>query len=37
MPFVQIYLMGARTEEQKRRLIERVSQMVVEAAAARHW
>ncbi|MCC6867995.1 MAG: 4-oxalocrotonate tautomerase family protein [Burkholderiales bacterium] len=34
MPFAQIYLMEGRTEEQKRAVIEKVSQALVEATGA---
>jgi len=34
MPFAQIYLIEGRTEEQKRALIEKVTQAIVEAVNA---
>lgn len=34
MPFVQIYLLEGRTEEQKRAVIEKVTQAMVEAVDA---
>jgi 4-oxalocrotonate tautomerase len=34
MPFVQIYLMEGRTEDQKRAVIEKVTAAVVEAVGA---
>jgi 4-oxalocrotonate tautomerase len=34
MPFAQIYLMEGRTEEQKRAVIEKVTQALVEAVGA---
>jgi 4-oxalocrotonate tautomerase len=34
MPFAQIYLMEGRTEEQKRAVIEKVTQALVEAVDA---
>jgi 4-oxalocrotonate tautomerase len=34
MPFVQIYIIEGRTEEQKRMVIEKVTQAMVEAADA---
>ncbi len=35
MPHVQITLLGGRTEEQKRRVAERVTQVLVEEADAK--
>jgi len=34
MPFAQIYLMEGRTEDQKRAVIEKVTQALVEAVGA---
>ncbi len=34
MPFAQIYLMEGRTEEQKRAVIEKVTQALVDAVGA---
>lgn len=34
MPFAQIYLLDGRTEEQKRALIEKVTQAIVDAVAS---
>ena len=34
MPFAQIYLMEGRTEEQKRAVIEKVTEALVEAVGA---
>jgi 4-oxalocrotonate tautomerase len=34
MPFAQIYLLEGRTEEQKRAVIEKVTQALVEAVGA---
>ncbi|MBK5914846.1 4-oxalocrotonate tautomerase [Rhodocyclus purpureus] len=34
MPFAQIYMMEGRTEEQKRAVIEKVAQALVEATGA---
>ena len=34
MPFAQIYIMEGRTEEQKRAVIEKVTQALVEAVGA---
>jgi 4-oxalocrotonate tautomerase len=34
MPFAQIYLLEGRTEEQKRRLIEKVTEALVETVDA---
>ena len=34
MPFAQIYLMEGRTEDQKRAVIEKVTQAIVEAVDA---
>ena len=34
MPFAQIYLIEGRTEEQKRALIEKVTEAIVEAVGA---
>lgn len=34
MPFAQIYLLEGRTEDQKRALIEKVTQAIVEALGA---